>query len=421
MNRRFGITALLAIVAQACGVGAETAWQGTITDSAGVAIVENPALGMWTPEQAWTVTEALRIGTAEGEPEYQFGALTGLAVAGDGRIVVLDGQGRHLKVFAPHGKYERTIGGPGGGPGEIGAAGAQIVMAPGDTLVVSDFGNQRVSLYLVDGTFVRSFPQNFADGMAFRWEVADDGRIVAQLRRFAFPGSTAPPDTMDAIVVRRLDGSTGDTLMRVPSGKTVSFSGGAPEWNLFVPEPLWGLWGDRILYGVSDKYRIGVYGPGAKLERVIAKPFTLPPVTDVDQTTIKKAFEKIFRAQGVPPQLAAQLMNNVHFASHYPAFGQGGMVAGPDGSIFVQLVRPISMMSEQEREALDLQSGGGGSPDWDVFDRDGRYLGVVTMPPRFQPARFIGDRIYGIQRDELDVQYVVVLNLVKGGREAGEG
>jgi hypothetical protein len=217
MNRRFGITALLAIVAQACGVGAETAWQGTITDSAGVAIVENPALGMWTPEQAWTVTEALRIGTAEGEPEYQFGALTGLAVAGDGRIVVLDGQGRHLKVFAPHGKYERTIGGPGGGPGEIGAAGAQIVMAPGDTLVVSDFGNQRVSLYLVDGTFVRSFPQNFADGMAFRWEVADDGRIVAQLRRFAFPGSTAPPDTMDAIVVRRLDGSTGDTLMRVPS------------------------------------------------------------------------------------------------------------------------------------------------------------------------------------------------------------
>jgi hypothetical protein len=71
-------------------------------------------------------------------------------------------------------------------------------------------------------------------------------------------------------------------------------------------------------------------------------------------------------------------------------------------------------MSPEEREGLDLQSGGSGSPDWDVFDRDGRYLGVITMPPRFQPVEFLGDRIYGIQQDDLDVQYIVVLGVVKG-------
>jgi hypothetical protein len=398
--------------------GGGARWEGTITDSAGVQIAHNPATGMWEPDDQWTVTEALRIGTAEGEPEYQFGALMGIAVAGDGRIVVFDAQGRHLKVFAPDGTYERTIGGPGGGPGEIGAQGAQIVMAPGDTLVLSDMGNQRVSLYLMDGTFVRSFSQSFAEGLAVRWESAEDGRIVTQVRQFAFPGSTTTPDTMDLIVERHLDGTFGDTLLRVPSGKTFSFSGGAPEWNLFVPEPIWALWADRVLYGVNNAYRIGVYASGGQLERVIEKPFTVAPVTEVDQNALKAVFEKLLRDQGVPPQMLPQFLERVHFAPNYPAFGQ--VLAGPDRTILVQLVQPISALSEEEREALDIQAGAMGSPDWDFFDQDGRYLGIVKMPTRYQPMRFLGDRIYGIQRDELDVQYVVVLNVVKGGRGAGE-
>jgi hypothetical protein len=31
------------------------------------------------------------------------------------------------------------------------------------------------------------------------------------------------------------------------------------------------------------------------------------------------------------------------------------------------------------------------------------------MPLRFQPVQFRGDEIYGVQRDELDVQYIVKL------------
>jgi hypothetical protein len=59
-----------------------------------------------------------------------------------------------------------------------------------------------------------------------------------------------------------------------------------------------------------------------------------------------------------------------------------------------------------------------GSPNWEVFDAEGRFLGVATMPHRFQPMRFEGDKIYGIQRDELDVQYIVVLNVVKPGDDS---
>ena len=405
---------LFAISLAACGGGGSMAWKGTTTDSAGIALVRNPATGMWGPGQAWTLEEELRIGTAEGDPDYQFGQMqpaSSIAVASDGRIVVLDAQAQHLKVFTPEGKYERTIGGPGGGPGELGVGASAVLIAPGDTVFVSDLGNQRANLYLLDGTFLRSFPLNFADGIPFRWESAADGRVVAQLRRLAFPGSTAPPDSMDAIVVRRLDGSIGDTLMQVPSGKTVSFSGGAPEFNFFSAEPMWALLGDRTLFGVNNEYRIGVYAPRGKLERVIEKPFERDPVGEADQEAIEKLLRKAWTDAGVPPQGIAQLMSRVHFAESYPAYAQ--MIGGFDGSIWVQHIQAPSKLSPEEREGFNPQYDLAGR-DWDVFDRDGRFLGVVTMPPKFQPVRFIGNKIYGIQRDELDVQYVVRLGVETG-------
>lgn len=413
LSRTLALAVATSVVV-ACAGDSAPAWQGSITDSAGVAIVRNPAEPLWTPEQVWTLTEVLRIGTAEGEPEYQFGQLLpagSIALSGDGRIVVLDAQGQHLKVFTPEGTYERTIGGAGSGPGEIGiATQSQVLMAPGDTILMVDLGNQRVNLYLISGEFVRSFPIDLAAGFPFRWELGSDGRVVAQTRRLDFTGTAAAADSMDLITVRRLDGTVGDTLMRVRSGKTISFTGGMPEWNLFVPEPLWALWGDRILYAVNDNYRIGVYRPGAQLERVIEKPFTLAPVTEVDQAPIKRALRKAILDQGAPAQLASQLVDTrLHFAPNYPAFAQ--VLEGPFGSILVQMVQPLASLSDEEQESFDFASGSMGSRQWDMFDEQGRYLGALMMPLRFQPVEFRGNEIYGIQRDDLDVQYVVKLEV----------
>jgi len=39
-------------------------------------------------------------------------------------------------------------------------------------------------------------------------------------------------------------------------------------------------------------------------------------------------------------------------------------------------------------------------------------MGVLDMPHRFQPFTFEGDLVYGIWRDEFDVQYVRVMRVV---------
>jgi len=55
-----------------------------------------------------------------------------------------------------------------------------------------------------------------------------------------------------------------------------------------------------------------------------------------------------------------------------------------------------------------------GGPYWDVFDGDGAYRSVVEMPAGFKPMRFVDDRLYGVHRDELEMQRVVRLRLVRG-------
>ena len=98
------------------------------------------------------------------------------------------------------------------------------------------------------------------------------------------------------------------------------------------------------------------------------------------------------------------------FAEFFPAFYQ--FHTGDEGTLWVQPVRSPAELPDEALERYNFIEDFGG-PDWDVFDADGRYLGVVSMPLRFQPRLFHGDRVYGVWRDDLDVQYVVRLRIVK--------
>ena len=76
----------------ACSGGDSADWAGTVTDSAGITIVQNPAEGVWNTNSGWGVEEQLRIGTADGDPDYMFGSIAGIAVSSDRSIYVLDTQ-----------------------------------------------------------------------------------------------------------------------------------------------------------------------------------------------------------------------------------------------------------------------------------------------------------------------------------------
>jgi hypothetical protein len=390
---------------------AEGAWKGTVTDSAGITIVTNTDEGVWTPQTRWTLEEDLRIGTVEGAPEYQFGQIGFIAVDSRRRLFVMDAQARHIRVFSQTGTYEQTIGGPGAGPGELGTQAITLYMGPGDTLLVPDLANQRVNRYAPDGASAGSFPLRLENGIPMAINATRTGVIAEQVRPLSLPDLPAK-DSMDVIVTLATDGTVRDTLMTFRPGGTLDFGSSQPRMTLFSPEPVWQLSDDmRLYFGISDNYRISVHAPDGSVERIVSKPFSRDPVTERDQDMVREFFEDQVR-DNVPPaaqeQALAQFRQMIHFAEFYPAFASVQM--GPQGSMWVQHIQSPSTLSEEELASWNLVEDIG-SRDWDVFDGDGRFLGVITMPPRFAPRIIVDNEIYGVWRDDLDVQYVQRLTI----------
>jgi hypothetical protein len=416
-NRVIGLV-VVALLSAACAGDGGGQWAGSVTDSAGVEIVSNTGEGMWTEVDAWTVEEELKIGTLEGDPNYMFGQVGFLTVDSNGRIFVLDAQAQQVKVYSADGVYEQTIGARGSGPGELLGA-TFVLMAPGDTLVVPDLQNLRISRYAPDGSSLGSSPINLQEhGVPLVFAGTPSGVLVRQEREFSFPGQPEIENPQDAVVTFTADGTVLDTLKTFPAGETIRLSGGAPEFNFFSPEPVWAVSDDiELIYAVNDDYRIGLYSADGELERVIKMPFEREPVGERDKDALMTFLERAWTDAGVPAEAVAQLSSRVSFAEFFPAFAS--MRAGPEGTVWVQHGQAPSELSDEEFESYNPLEDAGG-PDWDVFDGAGRYLGVVTLPARFAPRMILGNKIYGVWRDDLDVQYVVRMRVV-GIREYREG
>lgn len=389
---------------QACG-GAG-AWEGTVTDSAGVSIVTNTATPFWRAGDEWTVAEDLRIGTVAGEPEYQFGRITGIDIAEDGTIFVLDMQASEIKAFDNQGTHLRTFGSPGAGPGELSPQALGVFIDPEGKVQVIDLGNARVNRYDPTGESLGSFRVDISAGVPARWEMSEEGRLMAQLRGMDVPGMAALAEG-DPIVIYDTTGIVVDTLTVLPKGMTLEgTSEEGLSMKIFAPEPLWDLALDGMIYtAMNDRYEILVNSPDGSLARIIRREIERKPVGESDQNAILRGLREQYEEFGAPPQAIEQIMQGIGFADFYPAFFQ--MFGDSRGNLWVQRVRSAQDMAEGAEEGVEFNVQDIGSPEWEVFDTEGRFLGVVTLPDRFTPLDATGDALVGIWQDEFDVQYVM--------------
>ncbi|MFQ5528868.1 MAG: 6-bladed beta-propeller [Gemmatimonadota bacterium] len=404
----------LVVALSACGdaTSAASDWAGSVTDSAGVAMVTNPSSPSWSEAEAWGTEVVLRIGEAAGDADYQFGQIAGIGVTSNGHILVLDQQAQRVQVYGPDGTYQSSIGRPGSGPGEFGPAASALFVGRGDTLIIPDVGNQRVNVTVIDGEST-SFAIQMEQGIPMRYDLFESGDLVAQRRALNLPNQDAV--TNDLIATQGYDGTILDTLLTPKRGDTFTFTSDRPQFHIFAPEPMWTtLSGNRLAFATNDSYRIEVFSSDGSLERVVANPYEPTPVTESHERTLVDLMRTQFERNGVPPAQADLLMDGVSFADNWPAFTQ--MRAGPAGTLWVQRVRYLSDLTEEELESYNPTLDQG-SPQWDVFDSAGRYLGIVELPDRFTPFTVDGDRWYGVVRDDFDVQYVQVLRIT--GAAAG--
>jgi hypothetical protein len=381
-------------------------WTGTIEDSAGVTIVRNPAEGVWQPGEEWKIEEEVRIGTVEGAAEYQFVAILrgGVAVDSQGRIFVLDVAVQEIRLFSPEGEYVSTLATRGEGPGELKSA-RDLVMGPGDTLFVPDWGNQRMNRFAPDGSFAgdaRFWPRR--EGLSITFRANSAGLIVEQVNSFV-QGNPDPENPRYFLIRWAAGRSRSDTLAGFPAEVEVV------DQPWYAPQPCWDVTeAGGLLLGVTDQYRFSLISSDGVLGRIVTRAYEPHPVSQEDIERAVSHLEARWKRMGLSPSTQAELSAQQHFNEFFPAFR--ALYVGPSGTTWVQKPKPPSEIVEGE-VAPHTWPSDWARQDWDVFDPDGRFLGAITMPPRFTPAVFSGDRIYGVSTDELGIPWVVQFRLAK--------
>ena len=141
LRQSFATAFAAALVFSACSGGdggtTTTEWAGTVTDSAGIQLVQNPLTPIWGADDAWTLEETLLIGTPEGDAAYQFGQITGIGFTSDGRVIV----SYSWMEEGPLRLVDLETGGVEDLPGTVGLAG--VASSPdGRSVAAHDFGRR---------------------------------------------------------------------------------------------------------------------------------------------------------------------------------------------------------------------------------------------------------------------------------------
>ncbi len=395
--------ALLLPLAACAGSEPEVEWTGTVVDSAGISIVRSTGDGIWGEAPAWTLEETFRVGGIDGGPDAEFGLVAAVDVDSDGNVYVLDQQARQIRVYNPDGSLRSVIGGPGGGPGEFGP-GLMGMFEHRDTVWGIDVAGQGLQGFDDTGERIAQAPFDLTGGVPLRMDETAQG-LLAQ-RRGVMPGGSMVEGAGDPIAVIR---GEVDTLMTLPPGESFSMQGGVPQLSFFQPEPLWDAADDGgIAWGTNKVYRIHITDLNGTTVRIVERELEAQPVTEAIERGLRSAvLRQMSQASGAPEEMLAPMLEQATFAETLPIIAQ--VILGEDGFLWVQRIGQVR--EQMDSEDFDIQDLG--SPIWDIFDAEGRYLGDLRVPDRFQPLRLIDDALWGIQLDDLDVPSVVGMRVVR--------
>jgi hypothetical protein len=143
------------------------------------------------------------------------------------------------------------------------------------------------------------------------------------------------------------------------------------------------------------------------VDRILVRPAEAVAVSEADRLFYVDAMVRLWQGR-VSPAMRPQLRDATTFAPVFPLFES--LTTGPNATLWIQPFRPASQMPADERSTFDPERDLG-SPFWNVFGADGRYLGDVLLPARFTPYFARESSIWGVARNSLDVQRVIRVDL----------
>lgn len=393
---------LLAIPLIACSDDAPRTASPLVHDSAGVRIVENR--NSMSPTLSWTIEPDLRIGVESGNELLELGEIGDIAVADDGTILVLDWGASVVRSFDHDGNPLSVTGGSGSGPGEFSTLVRRIVLGPDETYWVPDRSNVRVSRFSLDGEFLTSFRLDLVEGEPLEWASTRSGNLLVR-RRISSNG-------WDGLLSLQTTGTVADTVL------VFEYEDGQPTPEhlknvLLSAVPVWNaLPNGHIVYGISTEYKLYVLDPTGALTAVYSRAIPPTPISEDERAAFWVRLREIFETseEGIPPAVIDQALQQIELVDVLPFFAR--IEPGPEATIWVQRVPTPDQINPRDLNVSSSERWGGRT--WDVFDRQGHFMGATELPTGFELKTIWNNEIYGVGETAGGAQQVVRLRV---GRE----
>lgn len=423
-RRRVAVVAAGAIAAAAvllaCGGTGESGgegWRAERTMESDTTVVRTVAGSVWGGGAR--AVEELRIGRLDGPAEYTFGRIGRVAVDGEGAIYVLDQQVPVVRKYSSDGTHRLDFGRRGEGPGEIRQPDGGMAVLPDGRVLVRDPGNGRINVFAPDGSPAGSWPVRggqftsrplYTDTAGHVYHSAfefTEGGTEYRLVRFGPDGAaldTLPaPDwevetpLLEAVVER--NGNRSMSRRPVPFSPVATWS-----WS-----PL-----GYFVGGVTDRYAVHLLRPEGPLR--IERAVEPAPVRPEERANLRAWNVGVMRR--TDPEWS---WNGPSIPDVKPPFRS--LFVGADGRIWVRRYTEAVPVPEEE---LEVDEAPNALPPirwrepivYDVFEPEGRFLGTLRFPDRFDLHAARGDLAWGVLRDELDVPYAVRYRIGRGGEPA---
>jgi hypothetical protein len=369
-----------------------------------------------------TLVQEISIGAVDGPDEYIFGNVADIALGKDGAIYVLDRSIGGIRMYDANGKYLRTIGRRGQGPGEIMSPSGITTLKDG-RLLLWETGLWRVNVYSATGDVLThwSFATS-ASGTAMmsRGIFADtaDGVYIAK-------NSLAPPNSGSrprfSRIWLRLRGSDGAILdtVREPTWPREPRLLDATNGNMFKsvglpfdPVPLWRFspFG-YIVSGFPDRYAFELRTRAGSVTSV-RRDVQPTAVSSAERDSARRAAETSLRE--TQPTWS---WGSIDIPRTKPLYQD--LLVGLDGRVWIARVAEVAPRigninspagvgrgAPPPRRDTPAQSIKRRAALYDVFEPSGAFIGAVEVPPGVSTVLRRGDYVWGVAYDEDDVAFV---------------
>ena len=369
------------------------------TTLAAQTVVESETAG--APDLILADEPQVRVGMLDGPAEYLFSNIEGGVRLEDGSIVVADEQTYEIRMFDARGRHVWTSGRQGEGPGEYG--GVRLLRGcPGTAITVFDWHLDRITRLDRDGNVVDTralagtgvnpysspvcspngdlvfvgWPESEWDsrpagvGEIYRWEMAlswegDDGVVTLA---DGIPGTER----------RTYGGGSGPLRW----GKSLAFA----------------ATGTGVWYGSADDYELEHVDWTGRITRVARWAGPDLEVTGEHLDRYLNAYLARYDTPAERRRFERESWPGIRddLPERFPAYESDGLLALPDGSVWVTTHR-----WRAPRKELHL------------LDPNGTWVRRLTIPARSNLLDAGRDWILLLERGEFDEQYVAVYELVE--------